>query len=781
MPAIAPSIAFPFPARFRLFLHLLVLVAVCTYADTIEDITPVVLTLASSVVSWLLTDSPAATARKKAATLPSAGTPAPDPLGGLLNWAPRLIPNAIVLVAAFRLAIDVYNQLEVGTQGLIMALSGFLAVLAACKLYERKSVRNIGQIIALCLLLVVASTMFSNSSLFFFLLLSGFFVLLCYLALLLNIYIQTAPSDQTMQPAAVMQVPRPAAGQSQRIALAAVSRDLRNVARHCLFLAGVVSFVLFLTLPRSRGNPFLFSSWGTGVMVTGYSEVVQFQDYTTLSQSDAEVMRVQLTRDGQDVSSEFTDLYFRGNVLYEYDDLRRQWIHGRSPRESAKARGLIPADAEGPFKPNQYFGISDSAVLVNYTVVSPFGRTLFVLDPTVGMNEEQCLYNADDHTWRLIANPRTSSPISYGGYWNRGMAPLTDDFMDAYRMKPGELRAPEHGAVMVRPELAEKARQILKTSMGADAPAPDQPIPVDKMHAVINVFESYLRMNYRYSLTTRVSDPALDPTTDFILNRGINGDNTGGHCEYFASAMVMLCRSVGLYARMVQGYHGGELNTVTQNFVVRQKYAHAWAEVYIPEEGWVLSDPSPIGSNLDTAGASGHLFKDLAQMIQSIWSSMFVNFDNDSRAAIAGWFSNKFGALLDMADYPTWTTAGLWGGVILLSIVLFKLRQRFRRLRPLLEAAKGKPHRQLRLSTHVTFLEELLHLFERGQWRRPDQTPLEFLEPHMPRLGPAATDVRWLIQTAYAVRFGGTVLSPALRQRVATALRNVKHAMKDGK
>ncbi len=51
----------------------------------------------------------------------------------------------------------------------------------------------------------------------------------------------------------------------------------------------------------------------------------------------------------------------------------------------------------------------------------------------------------------------------------------------------------------------------------------------------------------------------------------------------------------------------------------------------------------------------------------------------------------------------------------------------------------------------------------------------------MPRLGPAATDVRWLIQTAYAVRFGGTVLSPALRQRVATALRNVKHAMKDGK
>ena len=97
----------------------------------------------------LLTDSPRAVSRAPSPQARPATPRNADPLGRLLTWAPKVIPNAVVLIAAVRLAFDVYNQFTVGSQNLIMALSSFLVVLAVCKLYEPKTVRNIGQIIAL--------------------------------------------------------------------------------------------------------------------------------------------------------------------------------------------------------------------------------------------------------------------------------------------------------------------------------------------------------------------------------------------------------------------------------------------------------------------------------------------------------------------------------------------------------------------------------------------------------------------------------------------------------
>jgi transglutaminase-like putative cysteine protease len=65
-----------------------------------------------------------------------------------------------------------------------------------------------------------------------------------------------------------------------------------------------------------------------------------------------------------------------------------------------------------------------------------------------------------------------------------------------------------------------------------------------------------------------------------------------GFCEHFSSAFVFLMRAAGIPARVVTGYQGGEVNPVDSIVTVRQSDAHAWAEVYLPGEGWVRVDPT---------------------------------------------------------------------------------------------------------------------------------------------------------------------------------------------
>ena len=67
-----------------------------------------------------------------------------------------------------------------------------------------------------------------------------------------------------------------------------------------------------------------------------------------------------------------------------------------------------------------------------------------------------------------------------------------------------------------------------------------------------------------------------------------------GFCEHFSSAFVFLMRAADVPARVVTGYQGGELNSVDSIVSVRQADAHAWAEVFLPERGWVRIDPTAV-------------------------------------------------------------------------------------------------------------------------------------------------------------------------------------------
>ncbi|NLN41841.1 MAG: hypothetical protein GX160_07660, partial [Clostridiales bacterium] len=108
-------------------------------------------------------------------------------------------------------------------------------------------------------------------------------------------------------------------------------------------------------------------------------------------------------------------------------------------------------------------------------------------------------------------------------------------------------------------------------------------------YEMVMEIQNYLKENYSYTLDTPYTPPNRD-FVDFFLF-----DLEEGYCTYFATAMAVMLRSVGIPTRYVEGFsmleHSikGESNVYT----VRNSDAHAWVEVYFPNIGWLPFDPTP--------------------------------------------------------------------------------------------------------------------------------------------------------------------------------------------
>ncbi|HZU76806.1 MAG TPA: transglutaminase-like domain-containing protein, partial [Dehalococcoidia bacterium] len=120
--------------------------------------------------------------------------------------------------------------------------------------------------------------------------------------------------------------------------------------------------------------------------------------------------------------------------------------------------------------------------------------------------------------------------------------------------------------------------------------AAGEPTAYDKALAV----QQYLRgMTYDESIA---APPPGEDGVDYLLF--VTGR---GYCDYFASAMAVMLRSLGVPARVVAGYAMHEQNA-SGGFVVREHDAHAWTEVYFPGYGWQPFDPTPGGAGIALQG-----------------------------------------------------------------------------------------------------------------------------------------------------------------------------------
>jgi protein-glutamine gamma-glutamyltransferase len=140
--------------------------------------------------------------------------------------------------------------------------------------------------------------------------------------------------------------------------------------------------------------------------------------------------------------------------------------------------------------------------------------------------------------------------------------------------------APPPGAAPGEPTLDLTGVSPRMTALAAQAMG--QGSPLERARRL----ESYLAREYSYTLDF-VGRDAANPLEAFLFTYKT------GHCEYFASAMVLLLRSQGIPARLAAGFLGGEYNPLSGYYIVRQSNAHAWVEAYLPDAGWSEFDPTP--------------------------------------------------------------------------------------------------------------------------------------------------------------------------------------------
>ncbi|WP_421568600.1 transglutaminase TgpA family protein [Stenotrophomonas sp. PD6] len=123
----------------------------------------------------------------------------------------------------------------------------------------------------------------------------------------------------------------------------------------------------------------------------------------------------------------------------------------------------------------------------------------------------------------------------------------------------------------LNPRTAALGRQWRQEAGGNDA-------------AIVARALDWIRSRFAYTLDT--PEPGRNSVDEFLF------DQQAGYCQHFSSSFVVLMRNAGIPARVVTGFAGGQRNPYGNYYVLRRMDAHAWAEVWLPQRGWVRVDPT---------------------------------------------------------------------------------------------------------------------------------------------------------------------------------------------
>jgi hypothetical protein len=250
--------------------------------------------------------------------------------------------------------------------------------------------------------------------------------------------------------------------------------------------------------------------------------------------------------------------------------------------------------------------------------------------------------------------------------------------------------------------------------------------------------ETYLKSHYGYTLQL-LRTPVADPLANFLFER------KQGHCEYFASSMAVMLRTLHIPSRVVNGFRSDEFNDVTGNYVVRAKNAHSWVEAYFPGYGWTTFDPTPGG---DVATPEGWdramLYLDAAQ---SFWREWVISYDSShqyilGQAALSGtrsswegmrtWAKLQYARLMNLARHSQrgaeksparWIAGGLAAALLLLGLGNLGRIARMIRLRRL----QAHPERSPDQAAAMWYERMARYLARRGVTKPAGQTAQEFV------------------------------------------------------
>jgi protein-glutamine gamma-glutamyltransferase len=519
-----------------------------------------------------------------------------------------------------------------------------------------------------------------------------------------------------------------------------------------------LTLLIFIVTPRI-GAGFFEKNRGDLIRMSGFSEKVDLGMVGSVKLDNTVVMRVEFP-DHKGPLTERT--YFRGASYDAYDG--RSWsntLHdweplARSPEgEFVVASNKLPESARG-LRQDILVEALDTPVLFGVPVVESV-KGAFSAVQVDGMGDVSLPYvPATRFQYGVRSIPTRVS---------------SDDRGKTHANYPQSLRRRFLQLPAVSQRVAELARQIVQPATS----------PYDMAAAV----ERHLAQNYQYSLDLGTT-PTVNPVEDFLFVRKT------GYCDHYATAMVMLLRTLGIPSRLATGFAQGEWNDVGGYYTVRQRDAHAWVEVYFQNSGWVTFDPTPnvplvlphplvvqAGKVLDSIRLKWdrfvirYSFRDQVAMAQGVREQgeavrmgVAVRF-----ATLLRWGAELRARIAHIGQSSGWLMVG--GIIVLCALAGFVLTRRFR------HGSWWKPRRgNGPMAQHMAALKiysRMLQLLRsRGLTKAPGMTPLEFANKIARERVEASQFVTPLTELYYRVRFGQIPLSPDDLTRAQTLLANLR-------
>ena len=308
-----------------------------------------------------------------------------------------------------------------------------------------------------------------------------------------------------------------------------------RIAVTILLQAIPLSLLIFVLFPRVQGP-----LWGMpqdAYGSSGLSDTMSPGSMSKLTLSDAVAFRVTFSG----LSPSRDQMYWRGPVLWDFDG--RTWARGRniSPQRPRLDKVSQP---------------------VNYAVtLEPHNKLwLFALDMPI----------------------KISTPSDF----------LPDFQLLAKAPVNARLRYNAISVMSYLANLDEQPQQILRALALPDGYNPHARQLAGEWRkqnaddeALVTTALSYFNQN-AFEYTLEPPPLGINSVDDFLF------ETRKGFCEYYASSFVFLMRAAGIPARIVTGYQGGEYNDLGGYYILRQSDAHAWAEVWLQDRGWVRYDPT---------------------------------------------------------------------------------------------------------------------------------------------------------------------------------------------
>ncbi|MEN8865640.1 MAG: transglutaminase-like domain-containing protein [Akkermansiaceae bacterium] len=252
-----------------------------------------------------------------------------------------------------------------------------------------------------------------------------------------------------------------------------------------------------------------------------------------------------------------SERFIRNFTLATYRD--ESWLPHSMVPKTLQAQGVTITRSVTTPGPKVTYEISHQ--------VNRGGQTLAITVPNFISIKQPSLRETSPDTFRLPPNTAREKDYRYE------VTSVPFDFQSAIKVVPGESPSPEYLELPTNPKLRGKI-QTLAAEFGTPS------------RESLLTLRQYLQENYQYSL--ELSMPAnAEPVDSFLF------ETRTGYCTHFATATVLIARAMGVPARIAFGWSGGRYFSGPNLFVFRAKEAHAWAEIFLEDRGWVIFETTP--------------------------------------------------------------------------------------------------------------------------------------------------------------------------------------------